>query len=126
MATSPPTATETVGEPGEGDLGIVGHPIQSPNCDGAFVTQLASVKQQNAHPGSMRQLLEQYAGSHYLRTDLSCNSFSLADDGTGLYVIYYGPFAQPGDACAARERGPVGAYVKQLVNDGEYSGVRCE
>lgn len=110
---------------GEGDLGIKGHPIQAPTCDGAFVTVVASAVGKDVAAGSILQLLNTFESSNYLRTDKSCASFAQSQDGQPIYVVYLGPFAQPAEACAARSQRPGGAYVKRLTDDPKAGGVKC-
>lgn len=110
---------------GAGDLGISGKPIQRPNCDGAFVTVVASAVGNDVSAESIKGLLDQYEGSNYLRTDQSCASFAQSQNGQAIYVVYLGPFAQPGDACNARSKGPSSAYVKRLTNDPNAGGASC-
>lgn len=103
---------------GPGDLGVSGHPIQQPTCEGAFITVVASVVgEDDAARFSVSQQLDAYPDSNYLRTDTSCSSFRQNVDGKPIYVVYLGPFAQPGDACAARPNS--NTYVKRLTNDSD-------
>lgn len=108
----PPTAA-----PGNGDLGVPGHAIQRPSCDGGYITVLASAIGAEATPDALAAVLDQYAGSSYLRTDQTCSSLTPTKDGAPIYVVYFGPFAVDADACRARAEGPAGAYVRRLSND---------
>lgn len=111
---------------GEGDLGVEGRPIEQPTCDGAFVTIIASVVGDDAAAiDSVSKQLEANPDANYLRTDNSCKSFRPDVDGEPIYVVYFGPFAQPGDACEARSKVTTESYVKRLTNDGE-SGPGCD
>lgn len=130
--TAAPAATTTTSAPstggqsgGAGDLGVSGHEIQQPTCDGAFVTVIASiVGEGDAVKASVAQQLSNHPDASYLRTDQSCSSFRQDVDGEPIYVVYLGPFAQPGDACAARANTNEGAYVKRLTNGGD-AGPGC-
>lgn len=127
--TSAPPPTTAPGSPDgtiPGDLGISGQPMQQPGCDGAFITVLASAVGDQATPGGIANVLESYPGSSYLRTDQTCPSLTPDIDGKPIYVVYLGPFAVDTDACAARSRGPDGAYARRLSNDlGPDHSVAC-
>jgi hypothetical protein len=109
---APPTAA-----PGNGDLGVPGHPIQRPPCEGGYITVLASAIGDEATPAALDGVLDQYNGSNYLRTDQTCASLTPSIDGEPIYVVYLGPFAVDAEACLARSQGPTGAYVRRLSND---------
>lgn len=110
---------------GPGDLGIKGHPIQQPTCDGAFVTIIASVVGSgDAVAQSVEKQLEDHPDANYLRTDTSCSSFRQDVEGEPIYVVYLGPFAQPEDACQARSSSSSPSYVKRLTN-GDDAGPGC-
>lgn len=127
--TSAPPPTTAPGSPDgtiPGDLGISGQPMQQPGCDGAFITVLASAVGDQATPGGIANVLESYPGSSYLRTDQTCPSLTPDIDGKPIYVVYLGPFAVDTDACAARSRGPDGAYARRLSTDlGPDHSVAC-
>jgi hypothetical protein len=112
--TTPPPNT---GAAGSGDLGVPGHPIQRPPCDGGYITVLASAIGDQATPSGMDAVLDQYTGSSYLRTDQTCPSLTQSSGGQPIYVVYLGPYAVDADACQARSIGPNGAYVRRLSND---------
>jgi hypothetical protein len=118
--TNPTTTTTTASSPlptappEAGDLGVPGHTIQRPPCDDAYITILGSAIGAEATPGSMAATLDEYPGSHYLRTDLTCPSLTQSQNGQPIYVIYFGPFVVDSDACNARHDGPNGAYVRRL------------
>ena len=99
------------------DLGVPGHPITQPPCDGGYITVLGSAIGDQATADSMEEVLNQYDGSHYLRTDVTCSSLTPSSNGQPIYVVYYGPFATDREACAARSQGPKDAYVRRLSND---------
>ena len=86
-------------------------------CDGGYITVLGSAIGSQATADSMEDVLDQYAGSHYLRTDVTCSSLTPSSNGQPIYVVYYGPFATDREACAARSQGPKDAYVRRLSND---------
>jgi cytoskeletal protein RodZ len=99
------------------DLGVPGHPVTQPPCDDGYITVLGSAIGAQATADSMEAVLNQYAGSHYLRTDVTCSSLTPSSNGQPIYVVYYGPFATDREACAARSQGPKDAYVRRLSND---------
>lgn len=99
------------------DLGVPGHPITQPPCDGGYITVLGSAIGDQATAASMRVVLDKYPGSNYLRTDVTCSSLTPSSNGQPIYVVYFGPFATDREACAARSQGPKDAYVRRLSND---------
>jgi hypothetical protein len=99
-----------------GDLAISGRPMQRPDCDGAFITILASAIGGQASAGGIENVLSRFPGSNYLRTDQTCGSLTPARAGEPIYVVYLGPFVVDSDACSARSQGPEGAYARQLSN----------
>jgi hypothetical protein len=112
---TPPTAAPPVGA--NGDLGVPGHPIQKPACDGGYITVIASAVGDEATASSLDDVLDRYSGSNYLRTDQTCPSLTPAIDGEAIYVVYLGPFPLDADACRARSQGPSGSYVRRLATD---------
>jgi serine/threonine-protein kinase len=96
---------------------VPGHPITQPPCDGGYITVLASAIGAQATADSMEAVLDQYAGSHYLRTDVTCSSLTPSSNGQPIYVVYLGPYATDREACAARSQGPADSYVRRLSND---------
>lgn len=117
--TTVPVTTAPGAEDGAvpGDLGIPGRPMQRPECDGSFITILASAVGDQATASGIAAVLDTFPGSEYLRTDQTCSSLRADVDGAPIYVVYFGPFVFDSDACAARADGPEGAYAKQLSND---------
>jgi serine/threonine-protein kinase len=114
---APDTTPPNTGASGSGDLGVPGHPIQRPPCDGGYITVLASAIGDQATPSGMDAVLDRYTGSNYLRTDQTCPSLTQSSGGQPIYVVYLGPYAVDADACQARSIGPNGAYVRRLSND---------
>jgi len=100
-------------------------PISQPACDGQYVTILASTKDTTA--SAMEYALKnQFPGAHYLRSDQSCPSLNVgASDGSPLYRIFVGPFADPAAACAARAQSTQGAFVKRISNESPLHAVTC-
>ncbi len=126
--TNPPTtvAPPSPPPPGGGDLGVPGHPMQRPPCDGGFITVLASAIGDQATADSMGSVIGDYPGSSYLRTDVTCASLNPSSGGRPIYVVYFGPFATSSEACASRSQGPDDAYVRRLSNDlGPNHSVTC-
>jgi serine/threonine-protein kinase len=140
VAPPPPTAAPTVAPtvapttqapapppPGGGDLGVPGHPMQSPPCNGGFITVLASAIGSQATAESMGAVLDDFSGSNYLRTDVTCSSLTPSSNGQPIYVVYLGPFATDIEACNARDDGPDDSYVRRLSNDlGPNHTVDCD
>lgn len=124
--TTPTTAPDADPDAVPGDLGIDGRPMQSPACDGSFITVLGSAVGSDATAAGIEAVLDTYAGSEYLRTDQSCSSLAQSSNGDPIYVVYLGPFAFAEDACTARSEGPDGAYARQMSNDvGPNEAVDC-
>jgi serine/threonine-protein kinase len=99
------------------DLGVPGHPITQPPCNGGYITVLGSAIGSQATADSMAKVLNKYPGSNYLRTDVTCSSLTPSSNGQPIYVVYFGPYATDREACAARSQGPKDAYVRRLSND---------
>jgi serine/threonine-protein kinase len=115
IATS---STSTTRAPdGSGDLGVEGHPIRRPECNGDYITVIASAVGDDASGPGLGIVLDQYPGSNYLRTDVTCPSLTQSVDGEPVYVVYFGPFDRDVEACGARADGPDGAYVRRLSDD---------
>jgi serine/threonine-protein kinase len=120
IAAPAPTTTgapTTTVSPSGVDLGVPGHPITQPPCDGGYITVLGSAIGSQATADSMGKVLDKYPGSHYLRTDVTCSSLTPSSNGQPIYVVYFGPYATDREACAARSQGPKDAYVRRLSND---------
>jgi len=120
--TTVPAPTTTAGptttvSPDRVDLGVPGHPITQPPCDGGYITVLASAVGSQATAASMEAVLGQYSGSNYLRTDVTCSSLNPSVNGQPIYVVYLGPYGKEREACAARSQGPDDSYVRRLSND---------
>lgn len=125
--TVPPTAAPAApADAVPGDLGVAGHAMQKPDCDGGFITILASAIGDEATATGIGAVIAKYPGSNYLRTDQTCPSLTQSVNGEPIYVVYLGPFAVDSDACAARSQGPQGAYARQLSNElGPDHSVKC-
>jgi serine/threonine-protein kinase len=134
--TQPPTTTTPPGppttaagaEPGAvpGDLAIDGYAMQAPPCNDSFITILASAVGGQASADGIEAVLESYPTSNYLRTDQTCPSLTQSMGGEPIYVVFFGPFAVADDACAARSRGPEGAYARRLSDSvGPNHSVAC-
>lgn len=110
-----------------GDLGVPGRPMHRPVCTGAYITVLGSNVASRTSAAGIAQLLEQYPGSEYLRTDQSCRSLDRSAEGEPIYVVFFGPFPEQSDACIARAQGPDGAYARRLSDElGPDHGVNCD
>ena len=101
----------------EGDLGLA-VAMSRPECDGQAITILTSAVDPAAYAELITTRLAEYEGSSYLRTASTCPSLRAQyDDGSDIYVVYFGPFPAQEQACAARALGPQDAYVKMLSPD---------
>jgi len=123
------TTTAPAGGPATvpGDLGIDDHPMAEPVCEGEYITILASAIGDDATAAGIQQVLDEFPQSSYLRTDQACTSLAQSHEGQPIYVVFFGPFPVPEDACAARAKGTPDAYAKQLTNSGGATGaVRCD
>jgi hypothetical protein len=117
-STSSTSSTSTTRAPdGSGDLGVEGHPIRRPECNGDYITVIASAVGDDATGAGLEIVLDQYPGSSYLRTDVTCPSLAQSVEGEPVYVVYFGPFERDAEACGARADGPEGAYVRRLSDD---------
>ncbi|MEJ7800037.1 MAG: hypothetical protein WKF60_05915, partial [Ilumatobacter sp.] len=118
-ATAAPATTAPGSDAGTvpGDLGVPGHPMLQPTCDGSYITVLASPIGDQATTASLASVLDTYPGSNYLRTDQACPSLSQSQNGQPIYVVFLGPFAVDSDACTARSEGPDGAYARRLSSE---------
>lgn len=124
--TVAPTTSTTKPEAPSGDLGITGHAISRPGCDNTYITVIASAVGDDATPNAVGSVIENYSGSHYLRTDQTCPSLTQSIDGAAIYVVYFGPYTDETEACNARSSGTSDAYVRQLSRDvGPEHRVEC-
>jgi hypothetical protein len=125
-ATAAPTTAVADRDGPDGDLGIDGVEIRRPRCDDSYITIIASAIGGQASAGSIESVLDSYPGSNYLRTDATCPSLNPSIDGQPIYVVYFGPYDDDGEACAARSQGPSDAYVRRLSNSlGPDHSVSC-
>ena len=132
--TAPPATTAATttlapapGDTVPGDLGVPNRPMTRPVCTGGYITVLASNIASQTSAAGIEQILAEYPESQYLRTDQSCPSLDRSGEGEPIYVVFFGPFPEPSDACLARSEGPDGAYARQLSEDvGPDHAVNCE
>lgn len=111
------TAAPAPGDTVPGDLAVADRPMQRPVCSGGYITVIGSNVASRTSPAGIAELLEQYPGSEYLRTDQSCRSLDRSGEGEPVYVVFFGPFPESTDACIARDDGPDGAYARQLSDE---------
>ncbi|WP_026918587.1 serine/threonine-protein kinase [Gordonia shandongensis] len=95
-----------------GDLGLP-TPISTPACDGTTITVVAGATKPGDYAAEVAAMLARYPGSQYLRTDQSCASLKQSADGNPIYAVYYAGTSLA-DTCAAKARGPEGAYTRRL------------
>ena len=108
----PPVETD----PGvvNGDLGL-GVPMTSPACDGTWVVFLGAATDPAAYESDVQTLLDANPGAQYTLTQGSCSSMRQSlPDGTLIYTVWTGPYADQAQACAARAGYGDGAYVKRM------------
>lgn len=118
-ATQPPPATPApaVSTTVPGDLGLA-VAMRRPECDGQAITIVSSAIDPAQYVAEVREKLDAYPGSAYLKTSETCPSLRAEmPDGSDIYVVYFGPFVDVSTACAARTAGPRDAYVKILTFD---------
>lgn len=108
-APSPPPPTTV-----PGDLALVGIDMARPDCDNSYITIVASAIDPVQYEIEVSAALGRHPGAQYLRTDQTCPSLRQDFEGAAIYVAFFGPFASPVDACAARSLGPADAYVRVL------------
>ena len=115
MATSTPVTTAPPSPPNvPGDLGIAGHLMIKPPCDGGYITVVGNAIDPTSYVQTISDLLARYLNSMYLRTDQTCPSLRADVDGNAIYTVYFGPYADSQTACAQRVLGPEDAYVRRL------------
>ena len=112
-----PRAPTTTVSPGGVDLGVPGPPDHAAAVRRRVHHGPGLGDRDQATADSMEEVLDQYSGSHYLRTDVTCSSLTPSSNGQPIYVVYLGPYATDREACAARSQGPDDAYVRRLSND---------
>lgn len=111
-----------------GDLGL-SQPMTYPDCDGSGIVVLGTSYNPDRYEAEVAALLQQFPGSSYLRTDLSCGSFagpSAANSGGKyIYAVYRPAGSDTATVCAAITA--AGAYGKWLSNDVNQAGrfVEC-
>lgn len=89
----------------ESIAGVVRHDV---GCDRSYIVVLGSALDRGAFADTAAGLGAQYPGAKFLSTGSSCLNFR----SQSAYVLYEGPYATVGDACAARFAGTRDAYVK--------------
>lgn len=97
-----------------GDLGL-SRSISRPACDGRFVVFVGAAVDPNTYRTEVQDLLDAHPGSEYLLAGDTCPSLRSRDDaGNEIYGVYYGPFANRGQACSARSSRDGSSYVRVL------------
>lgn len=97
-----------------GDLGL-SRSITRPACDGSFVVFVGAAVGLTAYRTEVQDLLDAHPGSEYLLAGDTCPSLRSRDDaGNEIYGVYFGPFANRGQACSVRSAQGGGSYVKVL------------
>ena len=112
------TASASAGSRGAGDLGLP-TPISRPACDGTGIVVVGNAVNESTRTADISRLLDQYPGSRYLRTDVSCGSLRDRDDnGNVIYAVYRVAGPTRSDVCSLRAE--LGALATQLGNDAPY------
>lgn len=101
ITTTPTTTASTV----DTIAGVRRHDI---DCDQSYVVVLGSALDRTAFADTASALTAKYPGTNYLISGSSCFNFR----SQSAYVLYEGPYATLGTACAARLAGTRDAYVK--------------
>jgi hypothetical protein len=97
-----------------GDLGLA-VPISSPACDGTWVVFLGAATNPATYVSAVNHLLNSRPGTHYTLTRDGCTSMrQQLPDGSLIYAVYLGPFADQAAACSVRGRVGGDAYVKRM------------
>lgn len=111
--TAPPvTAPPPTTLPGDLALTV---PMSRPACDGSYVAMLGAGVNPDTNRETVQRLLDQYAGSNYLLTEITCSSLAPRNNqGQQIFQVFRGPFRKIAEACAARFPGPTDAYVRIL------------
>ncbi|WP_051515631.1 zinc ribbon domain-containing protein [Candidatus Blastococcus massiliensis] len=113
---SPRPLPSTPPAPAAGSLDV-GVEMTPPACDGSWVVFLGAATEPATYASDIRALLNSQPNAKYLVTQGSCTSMRQAlDDGTLIYTVYIGPYADQTTACAARAAVGGAAYVKRMDN----------
>lgn len=98
----------------ESDLGLSTQ-ISQPACDGSGIVVLGAATTPGDYPADVRDLLQQYPGSGYLRTDETCPSLAQQTDaGEAIYAVYRPAGDSRQSICAAVRKAGGDAYGKRL------------
>jgi serine/threonine protein kinase, bacterial len=116
--TAPPVTVTRPGQPPAaapiGDLGLR-TPMSTPACDGQGIVVLGNITTPGQYPSGIQQLLNQFPGASYLRTDQSCPSLRHAsDEGNPIYTVYRLAGTTQAQICAAVRSAGGDAYGKWL------------
>lgn len=98
----------------EADLGLSTQ-ISQPACDGSGIVVLGAATTPGDYPADVRELLQQYPGSGYLRTDETCPSLAQqTSKGADIYAVYRPAGNSRQSICAAVREAGGDAYGKRL------------
>jgi len=99
-----------------GDLGLA-VPMTAPACDGSWVVFLGAAIDPSRYAADVQVLLDSNPAARYTITQGGCSSMrQQLDDGTLIYAVWTGPYADQAEACAARAGFGDAAYVKRMDN----------
>jgi hypothetical protein len=122
--SSTTTTVSTSTDARSADLGVPGHPIAAPPCDGSYIVFVVQATDPNLDIDRNQVTLElqQHPGTTYIRTSITCSSLApTTAEGNPIYSVIRGPYPTRSEACAVSTAYP-DAYVKILVDTGTPSG----
>jgi serine/threonine-protein kinase len=89
--------------------------MSTPACNGQGIVVLGNITTPGQYPSGIQQLLNQFPGASYLRTDQSCPSLRHAsDEGNPIYAVYRPAGTTQAQICAAVRSAGGKAYGKWL------------
>jgi hypothetical protein len=102
----------------------VGVPITHPACDGTGIVVVGNAITPGRYTADVQQLLTEFPGSSYLRTNESCSSLRQASNaGNPIYAVYRVAGRTQEEVCAAVRSAGGDAYGKWLDNTTDPSDV---
>jgi hypothetical protein len=89
--------------------------MTAPACDGSWVVFLGAATDPARYVADVRVLLDGTPSAQYTLTQGGCSSMrQKMPDGTLIYTVWTGPYADRAAACAARASLGSTAYVKRM------------
>ncbi len=109
-----PVPSETAPASSTGDLGLA-VPMTAPACDGSWVVFLGAATDAARYAADVETLLAGNPAARYTLTQGGCSSMrQQMPDGTLIYAVWTGPYADQAQACAAKAGFGDTAYVKRM------------